>query len=245
MQIPFIFKRKKENNAETPPKVEEPKPPAWLDQVKQMTESVTNFSEAIRNLEARTQDIMEKLDNIEEKVSQHDSDITSLKDSLEKMFVLYDWLMKQYNPFIEEETKVKKAPEPSEVSDEKSTHNLPKAVEETEYLPLDVIKDDPAFIAIILGWLNYLVSKSSVEETLRALEYYEDVGWITEDVKIQLEKYLEGFRAVEGEGKKLTPQDHLVSLYILVKLKSGVDEGVSRFKDVYEELVNKGIIKPI
>jgi len=248
MQLPFIFKRKKKEEDIQPQIVEEAKPPAWLDQVKQVTESVTNFSKAIRNLESRTQDIMEKLDNIEEKVTQHDSDITTLKDSLEKMFVLYDWLMKQYNPFIEDDNRSKRTSATVETSLEENSQTqeeLPKCVESTEYLPLDIIKDDPAFIAVILGWLNYLVSKSNVEEALNALEYYEEVGWITEDVKIQLEKYLEGFKSVECENRKLTPQDHLVSLYILVKLKSGIDEGVSRFKDVYEELVNRGLIRPV
>lgn len=242
----FLFLKKKR---EEEPKKEEHTPtyqqPAWLDQLKQITDSISSFSKAIRNLEARTQDVMEKLDAIEEKVTQHDEEIKNVKDSVEKMFVLYDWLMKQYNPFIEEED-IKNKEEKTESSEQKINEQLNLETKEYgKYLPLDEIKDDPAFIAIIMGWLNYLVSKSNIEEAQKALEYYEEIGWITEDVKIKLEKYLEGFRSVEQQDMPLTPEDHLVSLYIITKLKAGIEEGIIRFRDLYEELINKGIIKPI
>ena len=242
-----FFKKKK---VEEPKKVEPPptyQQPVWVDQLKQITDNISSFSKAIRNLEARTQDVMEKLDTIEEKVTQHDEEIKNVKDSVEKMFVLYDWLMKQYNPFIEEDLPSKNKENETEDIEQTTVEqlNLEEPKEHGKYLPLDDIKNDPSFIAIIMGWLNYLVSKSNIGEAQKALEYYEEIGWITEDVKIKLEKYLEGYRSVEQQDIPLTPGDHLVSLYIITRLKAGIEEGVMRFRDLYEELVNKGIIRPI
>jgi len=236
MSILSFFKKKKEENLETQP-VQQRQDIYLSEQLKQITDSIANFSKFMRNLEARTQEITEKISAIEEKIGIHEQDINNIKSSVEKMFVLYDWLIKQYNPFIEEEKITK---------EEKTTENkIETTLESSKYLPLDEIREDPAFIAIIMGWLNYLVTKSNIEETIKALEYYCNIGWITEDVKIKLEKYLEGYINIECRNEKITPEDHLVSLYIITKLKAGIEEGIIRFKDLYMELVNKGIIRPI
>jgi len=237
MPIILFFKKKKEESNEVQPT--QPRQDNYLsDQLKQVTDSLESFSKFIRRLETITQEISEKISVIEEKINVHEQDISNIKSSVEKMFVLYDWLTRQYNPFIEEEKNNR---------EEKYTEERVETDKKyySKYLPLDEIKDDPSFIAIILGWLNFLVTKSNIEETMKTLEYYCNIGWITEDVKIKLEKYLEGFEKVESRNENLLPEDHLVSLYIITKLKAGIEEGIVRFKDLYTELINKGIIKPI
>ena len=87
--IPF-FKKKKEESNEVQPT--QPRQDNYLsDQLKQVTDSLESFSKFIRRLETVTQEISEKISVIEEKINVHEQDISNIKSSVEKMFVLYDW----------------------------------------------------------------------------------------------------------------------------------------------------------
>ncbi len=233
--------KKPENNDESYNAPVTPPQPVYSPDFKQLTDAISNITKSIRNIESRTHNITEKLETISEKVEIHDRELNSMKNSFEKMFALYDALMQSYNPFIEEPVKNNS----SQTIQIETNSNSSKNNISSEKLPLDQIKNDPSFIAIVMGWLNYLVRKSNLEEAADALEYYASIGWITEDVKIVLQKYLQGFRNIPVEDQPLTPEDHLVSLYIITKLKDGLESEVVRFKELYEELINRGIIKPV
>lgn len=231
-----LFKKREEEKENIVQPVSEQTNSQVNELYKSLVDSLSNLNKSIKNLEARISEINEKIAYNEELSKKHEEEISELKNALEKMVSLYDLLSKQYNPFIEEETPINKKTQEVIVEEKKVSE---------EAVPLDEIRNDPAFIAIILGWLNYLVKKSNIEEAKRALEYYEDIGWITEDVKIKLLNYLKGFVNIETENNKLTPEDHLVSLYIISKLKIGLNGDIVRFKELYEELISKGIIYPI
>lgn len=232
MSIFDVFKKKdKENESQQVQPVQNVQPyPS--EEIKTLVDSLSNLSKSVKNIEGKMSEINEKVSYSEEIEKKHEDEINSLKNSIEKMFSIYDALSKQYNPFIEEETKG------VNVIEEKKE-------EINDALPLDTIRNDPSFIAIILGWLNYLVKKSNIEEVKKALDYYESVNWITEDVKIKLLNYLKGFENIEMAGNKLTPEDHLVSLYIITKLKKNINADIKRFKELYNELIARGMISPI
>lgn len=245
--MPFlnIFRKKnddkKENLNNTQNINQNYNPDILFDQrVKTLMDNITNLNKSIRNIEEIVSKLSESFQNISDLANKHESEINDIKNSIEKIMGLYDIISKQYNPFIEDDTKSEIVSRP-QVNSNVNINNENNI--SSEDLPLDRLIKDPVFIAIIIGWLSYLAKISNIEETKKALEYYNQIGWITEEVKIELEKYLYGLNVQEPQNKKLGPEEHIVSLYILIKLKRGLKDGnIYRIKDLYNELVNKGLI---
>jgi len=228
-----LFKKREENKEIVQP-TPQPQPNLYQEQIKTLVDAVSNLSKSIKNIEGRIYEFSEKITGVEEKTKSYENEINSIKNSLEKMIGIYDLLHKQYNPFLEEEEE-ETPTEVQAISEEMKSEGI---------LPLDRIENDPTFIAVIIGWLNYLVRKGGIKETEKALDFYESVNWITEEVKTRLLEYLKGFEGVESNNEKIGPEDHILTLYIISKLKSGEYGRVYRIKDLYNELVKKGIIKP-
>jgi len=229
-----IFK-KKEENKEIVQNIQQTTVNPYQEQIKTLIDTVSNLSKSIKNIEGKIYEFSEKITGVEEKTKLYENEINNIKNALEKMIGIYDLLYRQYNPFVEEEEREENTIEIKEIPKETKTEGI---------LPLDRIENDPTFIAIIIGWLNYLVRKGGIKETEKALEFYERVNWITEEVKIKLLEYLRGLENVESRNEKIGPEDHILTLYIISKLKSGEYGKAYRIKDLYNELVNKGIIKP-
>lgn len=229
----FNIFRKNKNEKEEIPQPSQQNQVFYQDQIKNLIDSLSSLSKSVKIIESRLQEFSEKFSSIETKTQNYENEVNNIKSHLEKMMGLYDLIYKQYNPFLEEELPVSK--EMSALSEE---------IKSSDILPLEEIKNDPTVITIILGWLNYLVKKAGIEETEKTLDYYESIGWITENVKIKLLEYLKGFENVESKKEKITVEDHIITLYIITKIKSVDQDKIYKIKDLYNELVKKGIIKP-
>jgi len=229
-----LFK-KREDNKEIVQPTPQPQPNLYQEQIKNLVDTISNLSKSIKNIEGKVYEFSEKIAEVEEKTKSYENEINNIKGNLEKMIGIYDLLYKQYNPFLEEEEKKEEPTEVQTISEEIKSEGI---------LPLDKIENDPTFIAVIIGWLNYLVRKGGIKETEKALDFYESVNWITEEVKTKLLEYLKGFEGIESRNEKIGPEDHILTLYIISKLKNGEYGKVYRIKDLYDELVKRGIIKP-
>ena len=209
----------------------------YTSEIKNIINSIEGLAKSVRELENKVSEISINISNINSIVESHQNEINSIKNNLEKVFSVYEMLIKNYNPFVEEEKEVSNVQVINENKIENSENNI---------LPLSKLDDNPTTSSIVIGWLAYLVKKSNIEEVDDALDYYESINWITEKVKIKLKEYLNGLKNVEGENKKLLPMDHIVSLYIISKLAqiSG-SNNIERLKDLYDELIQKGYISPI
>jgi flagellar protein FlaD len=91
--------------------------------------------------------------------------------------------------------------------------------------PLTTIPTDPESIVVIMKWLQHLVDKCGHNHLSEVLDYYVDIGWLSEDAKINLIDYSQG---INEEGKKtetfkelsnLPARDHIQSLLFIQKLK--------------------------
>ena len=63
---------------------------------------------------------------------------------------------------------------------------------------------------LTVEWLEYLVTEVGIKETSRALEYYETIGWLTDETAAALDDYLDGLEA--GDRGALSAEHHLRSL---------------------------------
>jgi flagellar protein FlaD len=91
---------------------------------------------------------------------------------------------------------------------------------------LTEIPTNPESVIILMKWLQYLIDKCGRPNLTNILDYYVDIGWISEDVKISLVDYSHGITEKENKqetGKKhktdLPSKDHIQSLIYLQKLK--------------------------
>ena len=92
--------------------------------------------------------------------------------------------------------------------------------------PLTTIPSDPESIVVLMKWLQYLIDRCGRVYLSEVLEYYVDVGWISEEAKIGLLDYSTG---ITEDNKKhdttrkpvshLPSKDHIQSLLFIQKLK--------------------------
>jgi flagellar protein FlaD len=130
---------------------------------------------------------------------------------------------------------------------QEDTHNPEKMIvhnKKWEIDPLTEIPNDPENIIILIKWLQHLVDKCGHSNLSKILEYYVDIGWISEDIKINLIEYSNGLteecKKGETTGKKISnlpSQDHIQSLLFIQKLKGQkidkhfldrIDDNISR-----------------
>jgi flagellar protein FlaE len=74
---------------------------------------------------------------------------------------------------------------------------------------------------LVFEWLEFLLLHAGYQGATEALDYYEDVGWITEDVEADLNDYLLGLDdGAANDDNDLDVDDHLLSLVYVAKLAS-------------------------
>jgi len=99
---------------------------------------------------------------------------------------------------------------------------------EWEVEPLKAIPTDPESIIIIMKWLQYLIDKCGRENLSNILDYYVDIGWISQDAKINLIEYSHGIKEERKTSEPATSaknitdlpsKDHIQSFIYIQKLK--------------------------
>ena len=72
---------------------------------------------------------------------------------------------------------------------------------------------------LCMEWLEFLMELVGRNNLPDILSYYEDLGWITEDVRVELLHYAEGIDFyMEKPDWKLTPDDHVKSIWFIESL---------------------------
>ncbi len=93
-----------------------------------------------------------------------------------------------------------------------------------EMKPLKCTPNDPESIVIIMKWLQYLVDKLGRNNLNDALDYYVNINWITDDVRLDLIDYSKGIteknsKDATKKDKDMNTKDHIQSLLFIQKLK--------------------------
>lgn len=90
--------------------------------------------------------------------------------------------------------------------------------------PLTEVPNNPESVIVLMKWLQYLIDKCGRENLSNILDYYVDIGWISEDAKISLIDYSHGITEENKESNTknisdLPSKDHIQSLVFIQKLK--------------------------
>jgi archaellum component FlaD/FlaE len=92
--------------------------------------------------------------------------------------------------------------------------------------PLTEIPNDPECIIILMKWLQYLIDRCGHPNLSNILDYYVDIGWLSQDAKISIIDYSHGISKEKKDGQHskenvtdLPSKDHIQSLIFIQKLK--------------------------
>ena len=84
---------------------------------------------------------------------------------------------------------------------------------------LDGVPDGFGAEVLTVEWLEFLVQHSGYRETARAIDYYETIGWLTQETAAELDQYLDGLEA--GDRGTLSVDHHLRTLEYVEELSVG------------------------
>ncbi|MDR5656843.1 FlaD/FlaE family flagellar protein [Halodesulfurarchaeum sp. HSR-GB] len=87
---------------------------------------------------------------------------------------------------------------------------------------LERVPDQYAGRLTVFEWLQFTLEQAGSRQTLQALEYYADIGWLGEGAASDLRDYVRVFEdgGTDGAGQPLQTADHLVSLVYIARLAS-------------------------
>ena len=102
---------------------------------------------------------------------------------------------------------------------------IPGASADWDIDPLKEVPNDPESIIVLMKWLQHLIDKCGHDNLSDILNYYVDIGWISEDAKISLIDYSQGITEDKKvnynktDASHLPSKDHIQSLIFIEKLK--------------------------
>ncbi|WP_321419148.1 FlaD/FlaE family flagellar protein [uncultured Methanomethylovorans sp.] len=86
-------------------------------------------------------------------------------------------------------------------------------------IQLTRIMKNSTSIKLCMEWLEFLMELVGRNNLPDILSYYEELGWITEEVRMELMRYAEGIDFyMEKPDWKLTPDDHVKSIWFIENL---------------------------
>ena len=141
-------------------------------------------------------------------------------------------VLEQIRPFLDQKLQELEAiqmaaaaiPAAPEASSPVSRTAVGTAAEKQQYydenIKLQSIDNRAETSIILLNWIEFLLEKVGRNNLSEVLEYYIDIGWISEDVCEKMIAYANGIDYyVERPTWKLLPDDHTKSLMFIEQLK--------------------------
>jgi flagellar protein FlaD len=154
--------------------------------------------------------LVQKIENLEEKIKKLEADEIKNKVIIDETGLISEEKTPKF--ITQEDIKVPK---------------ITKAyINEPSTDPLNEIPTDPESIIILMKWLQHLIDKCGHSNLTKILDYYVDINWISQDVKISLIDYSHGItdetgnlNSIKKEIIDLPSRDHIQSFIFIQKLK--------------------------
>jgi flagellar protein FlaD len=223
----------------------ESKMEAFADAMVMMHESIEQLNSKTDELFTRTDSINQNLLDLAETTST----ITTRLEDLENRPVPASGSSKVVASKSEEKVQAKNSTQEPEEAEETGVEAENAPVEKKASLPLvrlEFIKADPTSVVVLLNWIEFLMERVGRNNLMDALDYYVDIGWISEDVMSEIMAYARGIDYyVEKPTWRLLPEDHTKSLLFIERLSgrkidrnmlSSIDREMAKVKHGLEEL---------
>ncbi|CAB3288803.1 Putative flagella-related protein D [Methanocaldococcus lauensis] len=96
-------------------------------------------------------------------------------------------------------------------------------VEKEKYYRLNDIPEDAVSTTLVFKWLEFLISKCGITNLPDILDYYNEIGWISDKVILKLLRFAKNMKIIINTENikpkdKLSPSDHIMSLLYIEKL---------------------------
>ena len=209
----------------------ESKMDAFADAMIMMHEGIEKLTSSSEQLSARTDTLDQNIIDMADVTSN----ISSRIDELEKRPVAK----------VMDTSEVTLSDEGSEEEEGNNVAVIPKKLA-IPMVRLESIKADPTSVVVLLNWIEFLMERVGRNNLMDALDYYVDIGWISEDVMSEIMAYARGIDYyVEKPTWRLLPEDHTKSLLFIERLSgrkidrnmlSSIDREMAKVKHGLEEL---------
>lgn len=133
-----------------------------------------------------------------------------------------DQVLERIKPVLEQQLIQAEAvaAAPSQAGQKIEENNSSKAQYFDENIKLNSLDNKAETSIILLNWIEFLLEKVGRNNLSEVLEYYIDIGWISEEVCEKMIAYANGIDYyVERPTWKLLPDDHTKSLMFIEQLK--------------------------
>ncbi len=201
-------------------------------------DAMAMMHESINNLSARTEELSDKNIIV-------DTSILELSETISKISLRVENIEKNGAKTLKNQASTSTCsentlPENSDITGQE------KCKETNSLVRLDVIRKDPTSVVVLLNWIEFLMERVGRNNLMDALDYYVDIGWISDNVRSEIMAYARGIDYyVEKPTWRLLPEDHTKSLLFIERLcgrkidknmLSSIDREMSKVKHGLEEL---------
>ncbi|MFP4608255.1 MAG: FlaD/FlaE family flagellar protein [Candidatus Aenigmatarchaeota archaeon] len=214
------------------------------EKVADLSDKVDGFSEEMNDIEEEISLVISRMDRLERRKVNYEK----VEEKLKELSALYDLLSSDVSPFIEL-GDLSKDSDKKGVGNHGTMNNLnhfnhgdhsepfDEDVKRETTTPSDI--NERYDMEAMIDWIDFLYTKTS-GNILGALDYYQELGWIEDDLKKNIQTYMEGMKLdISGESDedriigedgrvekkegdwRLSPEDHKESLRYIKAIKNG------------------------
>ncbi len=157
-----------------------------------------------------------KLDTLISTVAYLDEEVSSLTERVDRL---------ESSTTTKPRESTLSKPAPRTPTPQTATSHVEKAQEpetaptSTDGVRLARIENTPSNVVLLLTWIEFLMERVGRNNLADALDYYVDIGWISEEVASTMLSYARGLDYyVEKPTWRLLPEDHTKSLLFIERL---------------------------
>jgi flagellar protein FlaD len=205
------------------------------------------FADAMVMMHESFEQLSSKTDDLFSRTGTLDQNIIDLAETTANISSRLDVFEKQYVAVNNIVTAERKLADDDGYDDARvnEIEAIPKKAS-TPTVRLESIKGDPTSVVVLLNWIEFLMERVGRNNLMDALDYYMDIGWISENVMSEIMAYARGIDYyVEKPTWRLLPEDHTKSLLFIERLSgrkidrnmlSSIDREMAKVKHGLEEL---------
>ncbi|GFO97197.1 flagella protein [groundwater metagenome] len=200
-----------------------------------LAEKLEALEKKVENVSSKTPEIPSNLKaDYDNKLRTFENEMEGIKKKIEANVIDEEALVEKVTARVLECTrdlpvqKIKPMMPVSSQQPEVKTHVTPQQQVQTQAMNevdetgarLTYLENNPETPIILLNWIEFLLEKVGRNNLIKVLEYYIEIGWISQEVCTKMMDYANGIDYyVEKPTWKLLPEDHTKSLLFIEQLR--------------------------